>query len=74
MICAFKNCFLNLNGCKYNYFLITTKKYFKKGEKQTVDEYFYDELSNCIKRASHLIIPMVEHQEFMYTIYKYEFY
>lgn len=47
---------------------------YENGEITTVYEYFYDELGNCIKRASHHIIPMVEHPEFMYNIYKYEFY
>lgn len=50
------------------------QEHYENGEIATIDEYFYDELGNCIKWTTHLIIPMVEHPEFMYNIYKYEFY
>lgn len=50
------------------------QEYYQNGEIESVDEYFYDEIGNCIKRASHIIIPMPDSAEFMYMIYKYEFY
>ena len=50
------------------------QEYYQNGVIESVDEYFYDEIGNCIKRASHNIIPMLDHPDFMYTIYKYEFY
>ncbi len=50
------------------------QEYYQNGEIESVDEYFYDEIGNCIKRASHNIISMPDSAEFMYMIYKYEFY
>ncbi len=53
--------------------LVKEEIYFNT-EISSVTEYFYDELGNCIKRASHNIIPMAEQSKFSYMIYKYEFY
>lgn len=50
------------------------QEYYENGAIANVDDYFYDENGNCIKKATHFIIPMIEHPEFMYNIYKYEFY
>jgi len=50
------------------------QEYYQNGEIESVTEYFYDELGNCIKSASHNIISMPDSAEFIYMIYKYEFY
>ncbi|MBP1673607.1 MAG: hypothetical protein H6Q25_1422 [Bacteroidetes bacterium] len=50
------------------------EEHYVNGEIATLDEYFYDELGNCIKQATHYIFSEPDHPEFMYNIYKYEFY
>lgn len=50
------------------------QEYYENGAIANVDDYFYDENGNCIKKATHFIIPMIEHPEYLYRIYKYEFY